>query len=94
MQMDNMQIQLREPMKLTLAVLMLIAFTHSAFASQQNCRAIEGAKQRLACYDKASAALIDAPAVETDVPRAAYKDPFATEDARTTAKLKNICRGC
>ena len=32
--------------------------------------------------------------VENDVSRAAYKDPFLEEDARTTAKLKNICRGC
>ena len=33
-------------------------------------------------------------AVEKDLSRAAYKDPFIAEDARTTAKLKNICRGC
>jgi hypothetical protein len=23
-----------------------------------------------------------------------YKDPFLEEEARTTSKLKNICRGC
>jgi hypothetical protein len=33
-------------------------------------------------------------AVETDAARAAYKDPFAAEEARTAAKLNNICRGC
>jgi hypothetical protein len=32
--------------------------------------------------------------VENDVSRAAYKDPLIAEDARTAAKLKNICRGC
>jgi hypothetical protein len=33
--------------------------------------------------------------VENDATRAAaYKDPFLEEEARTTAKLKNICRGC
>jgi hypothetical protein len=31
---------------------------------------------------------------EKDPPRAAYKDPSIAEDARTNAKLKNICRGC
>jgi hypothetical protein len=32
--------------------------------------------------------------VEKDATRPEYKDPFLAEDARTTAKLKNICRGC
>src|SRR6185312_320049 len=34
------------------------------------------------------------PVVETDAGRPPYKDPFAAEEARTAAKLKNICRGC
>jgi hypothetical protein len=33
-------------------------------------------------------------AVENDASRSAYKDPFIAEDARTRAKLNNICRGC
>jgi hypothetical protein len=32
--------------------------------------------------------------LETDASRAAYQDPFVAEEARTAAKLKNICRGC
>ena len=32
--------------------------------------------------------------VENDAWRAPYQDPFVAEDARTVAKLKNICRGC
>jgi hypothetical protein len=32
--------------------------------------------------------------VEKDAMRPEYKDPFLAEDVRTTAKLKNICRGC
>jgi hypothetical protein len=31
---------------------------------------------------------------EKNPSRAADKDPFGAEDARTSAKLKNICRGC
>jgi hypothetical protein len=31
---------------------------------------------------------------ERDPSRAAPEDPFSAEDARTNARLKNICRGC
>jgi hypothetical protein len=82
-------------MKTTLALLALCAFTQSAFAKGPECRAIENTSGRLACYDAASPPKMAKPAVvENDATRAAYKDPFLEEDARTTAKLKNICRGC
>jgi hypothetical protein len=82
-------------MKMALAVLALCAFAESALAVGPECRAIESKSARLACYDAGSTPKMEKPAtVENDVPRAAYKDPFVAEDARTTAKLKNICRGC
>jgi hypothetical protein len=82
-------------MKMTLAVLALCAFAQTALAAAPDCRAIEGTSERLACYDAAHPPKMAKPAaVENDVSRAAYKDPFIAEDARTTAKLKNICRGC
>ena len=82
-------------MKTTLALLVLCAFTQSALARGPECNAIESTTGRLACYDAASPPKIEKPAIaENDVSRAAYKDPFLEEDARTTAKLKNICRGC
>jgi hypothetical protein len=82
-------------MKTTLTLLALCAFTQGAFAKGPECRAIESTSGRLACYDAASQPKMEKPAiVENDVSRAAYKDPFLEEDARTTAKLKNICRGC
>ena len=82
-------------MKTTLALLVLCAFTQSALARGPECKAIESTTGRLACYDAASPPKIEKPAiVENDVSRAAYKDPFLEEDARTTAKLRNICRGC
>ena len=60
-----------------------------------NAAGIESTSGRLACYDAASPPKMAKPAVvENDTTRAAYKDPFLAEDARTTAKLKNICRGC
>ena len=82
-------------MKKALAVLALCALAQSALAAGPDCRAIESTSGRLACYDAASPPKMEKPAaVENDVSRAAYRDPFVAEDARTTAKLKNICRGC
>ena len=82
-------------MKIALAVLALCVCTHSTLAAGPDCRAIESTSGRLACYDAVSPPKKDKPAaVENDVSRAAYKDPFIDEDARTTDKLRNICRGC
>jgi hypothetical protein len=82
-------------MKKVLAVLALCASAQGALAAGPDCRAIQGTGERRACYDAASAPKKDKPAsVETDGSRAAYKNPLIEEDARTNAKLKNICRGC
>jgi hypothetical protein len=82
-------------METTFAVLFLFAVTQSAFAAGADCRPIKSTSQRLACYDAASTPKPDRPAaVAVDVPPGPYTDPFAAEDAQTTAKLKNICRGC
>jgi hypothetical protein len=91
-----MSVRKGKSMKKTLAVLALCAFAQGASAAGTDCRSIEKTTERLACYDAASPPKKDRPAavVETDGSRAAYKDPLIEEDARTNAKLKNICRGC
>jgi hypothetical protein len=82
-------------MKKIATLFALSVYAQHAFAAGQDCRAIEKAGERLACYDAASATKKDKPgAVETDASRAAYQDPLIAEDARIAAKLKNICRGC
>lgn len=82
-------------MKRIFAALALCASAQGALASESDCRAIQKASERLACYDAAAAPKKDKPAsVETDASRAAYKDPLIEEDARTAAKMKTICRGC
>jgi hypothetical protein len=82
-------------MRMTIALLALCAFAQGALAAGTDCRAIESTSGRLACYDAAYRPKMQKPAaVENDVSRTAYKDPFVAEDARTSAKLKNICRGC
>jgi hypothetical protein len=82
-------------MKTILAALALCAFAQGALAAGPKCQTIESTSARLACYDTASPPKIEKPAaIEKDAPRANYKDPFLAEDARTTAKLNSICRGC
>jgi hypothetical protein len=82
-------------MRMILAVLVLCAYAPCALAKEPECRAIENTTVRLACYDAAYPLKLEKPAiVENDATRPPYKDPFVEEEARTAAKLKNICRGC
>ena len=82
-------------MKMLIVALALGTFVQGAVAKEPDCRAIESTSGRLACYDAAFPPQAKKPAAsETDVSRAPYKDPFLEEEARTAAKLKNICRGC
>ena len=82
-------------MKKIAVVVALFASTQSALAVGAECRVVQDSRERLACYDAAFLPRKDKPvAVEADAPRSTYQDPFVAEDARTAAKLKNICRGC
>ena len=81
-------------MKTIIAALALCALAQNALAASPECRMVESSSARLACYDAASPPKIEKPkAVEKDS-RPAYTDPFLAENARTTSKLNNICRGC
>jgi hypothetical protein len=93
-------------MKIIVAALALCAFAQNAFAASPECRAVESSSARLACYDAAQPPKIAKPkeissekfrekprAIESDS-RPEYKDPFIAENALTTSKLNNICRGC
>ena len=82
-------------MRTIIAVLVLSTFVQSAIAKGPDCHTIESTTARLACYDAAHPLKLEEPAiVENNVARPPYKDPFVEEEARTAAKLKNICRGC
>jgi hypothetical protein len=81
--------------KITVAALVLCASAQSVLAKEPDCRSIDNASGRLACYDAASPPKTAKPAaVQSDASRPAFTDPITAEDARMTAKLKNICRGC
>lgn len=69
-------------------------FAQAAAAAEPNCRAVESTAARLACYDAAFPPRAKKAADANSDERPAYKDPFIEEEARTTARLKNICRGC
>src|SRR6478609_9827752 len=77
-----------------LGALLLGTLSQGAVAAGPDCRAIESTSGRLACYDAAFPPKEKKPAAAEGDSRAAYKDPFVAEEARTAAKLKNICRGC
>jgi hypothetical protein len=86
-------------MKIFVAALALCAFGTSALAAGTECRTYESNSVRLACYDalsppKFEKSKVTEKTLEKDGVRPEYKDPFVAEDARTNAKLKNICRGC
>jgi hypothetical protein len=81
----------------TAALLLASALGASALAAsapEPNCRAIESTSARLSCYDAAFPPKAWKPAETGIDARPEYKDPFLAEEARTAAKLKNICRGC
>jgi hypothetical protein len=84
-------------MKILIAAVALCAFAQNALAASPECRTVEGNSARLACYDAASPPKIEKPKEISKViepSRPAYTDPFIAENARTTSKLNNICRGC
>ena len=79
----------------TLALVMLCVVSQAAHAKGPVCRDIPSSSARLACYDLASPPKPEPRAVtESNATKSTYKDPFIEEEARTTAKLKHICRGC
>jgi len=66
----------------------------AAFAAEPNCRSIESTSARLSCYDAASPPKARKLSGTSTDSSSVEKDPFRAEEARTAAKLRNICRGC
>jgi hypothetical protein len=81
--------------KMLIATCVLGTFAQGARAGQPHCRELESSSGRLACYDAAFPPKTKrSVSQDNDALRGGYKDPLVAEDARTAAKLKNICRGC
>jgi hypothetical protein len=78
-------------MKFVIAAAMMLSFCSVTQATSE-CSGIKGGRARLACFDKENPVKAKATPVA-----GAFSDganPFAKEDAATTAKLNGICRGC
>jgi hypothetical protein len=79
----------------TLAVGLLFGTcARAAPAGRPDCRELEITGERLACYDAAFPPKTKKVTSVENASRPAFKDPFVAADAKTAAKLKNICRGC
>src|SRR6185437_12760761 len=95
----NERFSMKKALTGTCAAALLLALaigadTPTAFAAEPNCRAIESTGARLSCYDAAFPPKTRKPAETSIDSLSDDKDPFLAEEARTAAKLTNICRGC
>jgi hypothetical protein len=89
-------------------VVLLCALCQGAVAQTSECSTIPKARDRLACYDRASPPLAAAkpatsktrpapanPAASETPPEQGHAvDMLAAENSKLDAKLKTICRGC
>jgi hypothetical protein len=87
---------------LSQAALSQPALSQPALAQTPQCKAIANPNQRLDCYDKASPPVVAPPVARPVSQKIAPSkpdgskdvDPISAEDARVSAQLKGICRGC
>jgi hypothetical protein len=86
---------------LLLTALIFVSF-QGAVAQTSECSTIPKARDRLACYDRATppssarpvAAKQKATAPGTSPDQGSIVDALAVENAKLDAKLKRVCRGC
>jgi hypothetical protein len=84
-------------MRIFALLIPLCVLSQAAIAATPACKTIATATERLACYDKATppvATPIVAKGTPTKPDGSTYVDQISVEDARVTARLKGICRGC
>jgi hypothetical protein len=75
-----------------LATIILLVMPSLAQAAS-DCSTIKNSKARLACFDQANPAQ-PPQAKASNNTSSGMSNPFAKEDAATSAKMKGICRGC
>ncbi len=88
-------------MRIFALLISLCALSQTAIAQTPECKTIANPNERLACYDKA-APPVARPVVARGTPSkpqeskegVKYVDQISAEDARVSAQLKGICRGC
>lgn len=84
-------------MKFGLSLIVLFAFYGPIVAQEGNCQSIQKAKDRLACYDRASPPVSRSKSStkhKTDLQQDGQDDLLGLENARVGKKIGSICRGC
>jgi hypothetical protein len=101
--MNTERTVLESKMKFLLLTAMSFVSCQGAVAQTSECSTIPKARDRLACYDRAtppsSAKPVAAKQKEAAVPgtfpdQGSIVDRLAVENAKLDAKLKKVCRGC
>jgi len=89
-----------------LLIAAVVFFPLTASAQTQNCRQIESASDRLACYDRATPPIApkkartsgnssaSGSASTTSGSETPLADMLEIENKKLDGKIKNICRGC
>ena len=84
-------------MKFGISLIVLFALCEAVLAQESDCQSIQKAKDRLACYDRASPPVSRSESStkhKTDVQEDGQDDLLGVENARVGKKIGSICRGC
>lgn len=89
-------------MKFLLSTAFIFVSCQGAIAQTSECSTVPKARDRLACYDKATPPIAAKPvtskqkaaASKTFPDQGTVVDALAVENEKLGAKLKKICRGC
>ena len=84
-------------MKFGLSLIVLFAFGGPVVAQVSDCQSIQKAKDRLACYDRASPPVGRSKSStkhKMDTQQEGQDDLVGVENARLSKKIGSICRGC
>ena len=84
-------------MKFGLSLIVLFAFSGPVVAQTSDCQSIQKAKDRLACYDRASPPLSRSKSStkrKTEPQQDGQDDLLGVENTRVSKKIGSICRGC
>jgi hypothetical protein len=84
-------------MKFGLWLIVLFTFYGPVVAQENDCQSIQKAKDRLACYDRASTPVSRSKSSakhKTDSQQDGQDDLLGAENSRVGRKIGSICRGC
>lgn len=84
-------------MRFGISLIAIFALGGPVLAQASDCPSIQKAKDRLACYDRASPPVSRSKSStkhNTDIPQDGQDDLLGVENSRVGKKIGSICRGC